>query len=49
MGTSFLLPGLINKLNGIGGLTTRKAKDLARYEKYTDSANNLEKVMYRKV
>lgn len=41
MGTSFLLPGLINKLNGIGGLTT--AKDLARYEKYTDSANNLEK------
>lgn len=46
MGTSFLLPGLINKLNGIGGLQT--AKDLARYEKYTDSANNLEKTNGRK-
>lgn len=46
MGTSFLLPGLINKLNGIGGLKT--AKDLARYEKYTDSANSLEKLMYKK-
>ena len=46
MGTSFLLPGLINKLNGIGGLKT--AKDLARYEKYTDSANSLEKTNVQK-